>query len=558
MRAGFCKQVITPPLGQVAFAGYNGRQNFAQGVLDDLYARALVLQPTNDPATWVVLATTDLFMLRRYFVEQVRALASKLTGIPGENICLHGTHTHQGPDTLGIYYPNHDFDGTYLDEAWMAQLARQLAGTIYGATQNTFECKIGSSETFLEGYTVNRREQALFARPSPNPRTIDPQIPLIRVDDLNGQPHVLITGFATHPTFLSTFDEWAAEHVPYVERECQKLLGPDLQIMYFTGQAGDIVPSVIPRGEMKHLAINPTHPMEEHDQVVTITETEEYDEKQFIIHDFEEILSQFPMVSREELLAFLNLELSVIPHLDGRNLILKGKTSIRKLGGAFAKFVAVKFSLYWVKHFAQIFAGKVAGEFPKIAMDDKPSVKITHELVDIDIDDPDMVAAYDALMKKSNPRRVAGGKTAVTTEVQGIQIGDTYICCLPAEPINEIGLRLKQLIKDQGDLKHVFLWELCNDGFGYVVTPFEHEAQGYEVIVFCFGKMNGTYIEQASIAVASRLLGRQILWADVSLPEHVQGPWPQKTLALKKEFLQQLDSGKKANIAKPVKKRAHR
>ncbi len=554
MRAGFCKQVITPPLGQVAFAGYNGRQHFPQGVLDDLYARALVLQPTTDPNTWVALVTTDLFMLRRYFVEEVRTLANKLTRIPGENICLHGTHTHQGPDTLGIYYPNHDFDGTYLDDAWMAHLARQLAGTIYGATRNTFECKIGSSETSLEGYTVNRREQALFARPAPNPRTIDPQIPLIRVDDMKGHPRVLITGFATHPTFLSTLDEWAAEHVPSVERECQKLLGNDLEIMYFTGQAGDIVPSVIPHGDLKHLAINPTHPMEDHDQVVTITEEEKQGEKIFVIQDFEEILSYFPMVPRDELLGYFNQELGAIIHLDGKNLTLRGKTSIRKLGTTFYRFVAAKFSLHWAKKFAQVFATKVAGEFPKIAMETQPTIKITREVVDIDIDDPDMVTAYEALMKKSNPRQKAGGKTFVASEVQGILIGNAYICCLPAEPINEIGLRLKQLIKDQGDLKHIYLWELCNDGFGYVVTPFEHDAQGYEVIVFCFGKMNGIYIEQASLATASRLLGRQIQWADVSLPEYEQGPWPRKTLALKKEFLQQLNSIKKANITKPVKK----
>ncbi len=558
MRAGFSKQVITPPLGQVAFAGYNGRQNFPQGVLDDLYARALVLQPTNDPATWVVLVTTDLFMLRRYFVEEVRALAGKLTSIPGENICLHGTHTHQGPDTLGIYYPNHDFDGTYLDDAWMAHLARQLAGTIYGATRNTFECKIGSSETSLEGYTVNRREQALFARPAPNPRTIDPQIPLIRVDDMNGHPRVLITGFATHPTFLSTLDEWAAEHVPYVARECQKLLGPDLEIMYFTGQAGDIVPSVIPHGDIKHLAINPTHPMEEHDQVVTITEEEKRGEKLFVIQDFEEILSCFAMVPREELLAFLKRELDTIIHLDGRNLNLRGKTSIRKLGSKFAKFVVAKSSLHWANKFAQVFATKVAGEFPKIEMETQPTIKITRVVVDIDIDDPDMVTAYEALMKKSNPRQKAGGRTAVASEVQGILIGNAYICCLPAEPINEIGLRLKKLIKDQGGLKHVYLWELCNDGFGYVVTPFEHDAQGYEVIVFCFGKMNGNYIEQASIIAASRLLGRQVQCDDVPLPEFEQGPWPRKTLELKKEFLQQLDSRKMANITKSVKKRASR
>ncbi len=297
--------------------------------------------------------------------------------------------------------------------------------------------------------------------------------------------------------------------------------------------------------------------MEEHDQVVSITE-EKGSDKQFVIHDLEEILSNFPMVQREELLEFLNRKLDATIHLDGRNLTLIGKASLRKLGGTFTKFVATKFSLYWAKKFAQIFAGKVASEFPKIVMDDNPPIKITRELVDIDIDDPDMVTAYEALIKRSNPRQKAGGKTVVASEVQGILIGNAYICCLPAEPINEIGLRLKQLIKDQGDLKHVYIWELCNDGFGYVVTPFEHEAQGYEVIVFCFGKMNGPYIEQASIAAASRLLDRQIQWADISLTEYEQGPWPRKILALKKEFLQQLDSRKKANITKPVKKRASR
>jgi hypothetical protein len=96
---------------------------------------------------------------------------------------------------------------------------------------------------------------------------------------------------------------------------------------------------------------------------------------------------------------------------------------------------------------------------------------------------------------------------------------------------------MKKLIKTRGGMEHVFFWEQCNDGFGYLLTPFEWDAQGYEGTVFSFGRDNGTILERASLRVASRLLGREIAWEDVDLPVYRQAPSTPTIQRLKDEFL---------------------
>ncbi|HMF33111.1 MAG TPA: neutral/alkaline non-lysosomal ceramidase N-terminal domain-containing protein [Candidatus Lokiarchaeia archaeon] len=537
MKAGFCKVVITPPLGQVAFAGYNGRGTLPRGVLDDLCARALVFQPSPDPATWVVIMTTDLFMLRRQFVEQVRALATQLTGISGANMCIHAIHSHQGPDTLGIYFPGHDFDGRFLDDAWMNHLARQLAGVIYGATKHAFECRIGFGEAKLEGHTINRREESLFTRPASHQRTIDPRIPIIRVDDLRGNHRVLVTGFATHPTFLSTFEQWGAELVPYVERACKRSLGANVEIMYFTSQAGDIVPVLPRKREEKQLIINPKRDLKPNQVSIILSERQSKTAIEIEIPQVQQLAKKFHLGTVEEFIEGFYQDLGADAFMEGESLIVTGNITLRKVAEALAKYVSYRTSVRNVKNYARIFAGQIARVFSTIETAPDVDVRIDQELADIYIDDEDMAEQFEVLIARGNSGRSPDGRITVQTEVQGIKIGEAYICCWPAEPVNEIGLRLKELIKNQGGAGPVFFWELCNDGFGYLLTPFEWDAQGYEATVFSFGRDNGSILEQASLRVASRLLGRKITWEDVPLPVYRPAPSTKTIQRLKDEFL---------------------
>jgi hypothetical protein len=550
MLAGFCKVVITPPLGQVAFAGYNGRKSFPRGLLFDddgnrheICARALVLEPdgNDNPDKVVCLVSSELFMVRHYWVEQVRSLAEKITNgrVLGKNICIHAVHSHQAPDTLGIYFPGHDFDGHYLDEAWLDHLARQFAGAVYGAWMARRPALVSMGEGKLEGHSVNRRDMGLFDTSSPpNPRTIDPQVPVILIHEADGRPRLVITSFATHPTFLSTFEEWAGEHVPFIESEIKRVLGRQVELMYLTGQAGDIVPGHDPEDRMQ-LVLNPAGwDLKAHHVPVLVTKRE----GKIVISELGALASRID-VTGETISNGLRTELDADSRVvDGDMLEIDVRPGrgpvIREIFSTVSHLVQARQSAKGAAEFARDFVAEVARVQSNMVPSVVNDIHIDREPIDIEIDDADMAEQYDVLISKSSPRKGDGGKIIVPSEVQGIRIGRAYIMCLPSEPINEIGLRLKKLVKEQAGaaIDHVFLFQLCNDGFGYIVTPFEHEANGYEVSVFCFGKRNGTIVEDASIKLASRVLGKRIEWKDVPLPVFRQAPWPEARQKAKDEW----------------------
>ncbi|MHA1792662.1 MAG: neutral/alkaline non-lysosomal ceramidase N-terminal domain-containing protein [Promethearchaeota archaeon] len=543
MKAGYCQVIITPPLGQIAFAGYNGRRYFPRDVLIDddgirheLKAHALVLAPDNASSNKekMCIVTTDLFMIRYYWVKEVRALASKLTGIPPANICIHATHGHNAPDTIGIYYPGHDFDARFLDKEWLEFLKRQIAGAIYCASKHMVGAKIGFSEGKLEGFTINRRDMGLYMNPPENPRTIDPSIPIIKIEQESINHSILITGFSTHPTFMLTFEAWCNEHVTFLEKEVHKRFGSSVDLMYFTCQAGDIIPFQPINDDKIQFVLNPVGTeLSSHQRGIHIRPGCK-GSSALEVENLKDIISSVNLtISLDELAAALEEELDVMASVDGNILRVDGQVKDREIFNTLVKYIRFKRSLNRTRMFAKKFIDEVSKHYDSITMTSVNDLVMAHQSFFIEMDDEDMVESFSPLMEQARIQQLDNGLLMKETEVQGIKIGNNYIVCLPSEPINEIGLRLKKLIKEQADLDHVFVFQMCNDGFGYVVTPFEHEAGGYEVSVFCFGKNNGKKMELEAISLASTILKKSLKWKNVRLPTFKQAPWPRNYQAQK-------------------------
>lgn len=92
LRAGAAAVKITPPLG-IPLAGYYSARG-AEGVADDLFAKALVL---DDGKTKVALVVCDLIGVTRDVVVEARRLIEAQSGIPSANVMISATHTHTGP-----------------------------------------------------------------------------------------------------------------------------------------------------------------------------------------------------------------------------------------------------------------------------------------------------------------------------------------------------------------------------------------------------------------------------------------------------------------------------
>lgn len=96
LRVGSAKVKITPAIGTPL--GGNARlENYATGVAQDLFARALWLE--NGP-TAVCVVSLDLLGLWWPDVERLRQAIVSRTAIPPFNLMIACTHTHSGPDTF--------------------------------------------------------------------------------------------------------------------------------------------------------------------------------------------------------------------------------------------------------------------------------------------------------------------------------------------------------------------------------------------------------------------------------------------------------------------------
>ena len=92
LRVGAAAVPITPPLG-IPMAGYYSERG-AQGVHDDLHAKAIVLEAGDRSAALVVL---DLITTPRDLVEDARREIERTTHVHGTDVMISATHTHTGP-----------------------------------------------------------------------------------------------------------------------------------------------------------------------------------------------------------------------------------------------------------------------------------------------------------------------------------------------------------------------------------------------------------------------------------------------------------------------------
>ena len=96
LRVGAAASVITPPAG-TPMAGYYF-ERAAEGVHDDLYAKALVLE---QGGTKAALVSLDLISTPLGLVESARKEIERTTRIPGRNVMISATHAHTGPVLAG-------------------------------------------------------------------------------------------------------------------------------------------------------------------------------------------------------------------------------------------------------------------------------------------------------------------------------------------------------------------------------------------------------------------------------------------------------------------------
>lgn len=234
MKAGVAKIDITPPLGTQMW-GYFDRVKGAEGILDPLYARVLVL---DDGAKR--LAYVDLDLGRTFGPASLERLreASKAGGI--DDLIVQATHTHAGPVIMDVY-PS----GT---PAWETAALEKIRQAIREARQHTVPVRIGVGygEAYI-GYNRVRINSTgpvtmLWNNPSRAPTwPVDPTVAVLRIDRTNGQPLAILVNYAAHPvTFGSDMLKFSADFPGVMCKVAEEAFDGKPLAFFVQGAAGDI------------------------------------------------------------------------------------------------------------------------------------------------------------------------------------------------------------------------------------------------------------------------------------------------------------------------------
>ncbi len=240
MKIGFGKRDITPRIG-VELSGYSGYLNrYATAVRDPLYARAMAVA---DGITTAVIVSCDIVQFSEPIVAEIRRRFSVATGLAGECLMIHATHTHSGP-CMELWYRN------AYDPPYMEILRQRVTAACVDAVENLKPATLGHATVPCEGIgcnrafdTFNHKEAALTEefRPAMPERT-DTECQVFTVHS-DGRMTGFISSFACHPVIggsASTYihGDYCGIATGMLEREFPGTTG-----LFLQGASGDINPA---------------------------------------------------------------------------------------------------------------------------------------------------------------------------------------------------------------------------------------------------------------------------------------------------------------------------
>lgn len=189
LRVGAASAPITPPAG--TFIAGDARNRVFEGVHDDLFAKAVVF---DDGKNAVAIVTLDCIGLLYPDVQKIQAAAATRAELPRlrpEQIIVASTHTHSGPDVVGLW--GRDATHSGVDKAYMkflvetaAEQVARAAGSLQGAT---LMAASGRSEV---DWVQNICEEGV----------LDRTLSVMKVTGEDGTCIATLTNFACHPTIL--------------------------------------------------------------------------------------------------------------------------------------------------------------------------------------------------------------------------------------------------------------------------------------------------------------------------------------------------------------------
>ena len=238
LKAGFARIDITPPVGAEMPGGFG--KNPSKGIHDPLFAEAAYFA---NGSIELAVVGVDLIMIPRDVVDETRKQAEARCGIPGRNILIAASHTHNGGPVVECF-------GVDRDSAYCTTAAGKIADAVVQAKEKAVEARTAGGMGHEDSVGLNRRfrmkDGSVKTHPGKmNPDIvapagpIDPDVGVLAVQNAQGELLGCVVNHALHGTTMSG-NLVSADWPCYVRQTIRGGLGADIGVVVLNGACGDV------------------------------------------------------------------------------------------------------------------------------------------------------------------------------------------------------------------------------------------------------------------------------------------------------------------------------
>lgn len=189
LEAAAAKVDITPDLKteKVWLAGFGAKGRRPTGVHDPLYARIVLLR---EGKKTVALVGLDLL---GFYINDTRALRARWEkGDADRSLFVHATHTHSGPDTLGLWGPMVGVSG--INRRYMARVNASITQALQLLEGQLKPVTASGGHGILDPRGLCRDLR--------DPQIIDPNLGVLRIKGSDGKAVATIVNWSCHPEVI--------------------------------------------------------------------------------------------------------------------------------------------------------------------------------------------------------------------------------------------------------------------------------------------------------------------------------------------------------------------
>jgi hypothetical protein len=198
----------------------------ATGVHDDVWARALVLEKGD---VRVGMVSLDLVGFFHDDVVAVR-LAAKEAGLDLDHVVVSSTHTHEGPDTMGIWGPaigETGYSPEYVQGVVIAGAVKALTEADASLRPAKLRVAVGEAPDLVNDTRL--------------PEVVDQAFTLVQFQDpATNDPFATAAFWGNHPEALGSDNTLLSSDFPHYLRDELEVRYPGAPAVFFNGSLGGL------------------------------------------------------------------------------------------------------------------------------------------------------------------------------------------------------------------------------------------------------------------------------------------------------------------------------